>query len=129
MSDYVPTAEDIRGGYAQSRMLSAWHSGGLEQAREAEVEFDRWLEAHDREVAARELREAVDKGGEWVDMVVMVGGAPSVRLHGLIPDVWLRRRADQIEKGSGRECPVCRTDGAHKMDCPKREVAQKGEGR
>ena len=26
---------------------------------------------------------------------------------------------------SGRECPVCRMDGAHKLDCPKRETMDK----
>ena len=72
-------------------------------------EFDRWLAAHDREVAAKTLREYAD----------------SLNLHGVVPDdddlaylcgddecLWwdmtyaeqerIRERADRIEKGENR---------------------------
>lgn len=46
--------------------------------------FDRWLAQHDREVAARALREAADA----FQAVWPVYG-----------DTWLRDRADRIERG------------------------------
>lgn len=47
MSDYTPDTERVRYAYAHSVMVS-----GPEMRNELAAEFDRWLEAHDREVQA-----------------------------------------------------------------------------
>lgn len=52
MSEYIPTKDDIRDQYASSYYVN--------DARE----FDRWLEAHDREVAARAWDEGFIAGDE-----------------------------------------------------------------
>ena len=60
MSDYTPTTATIRAEYAGR--VEAWEMTYAEQeaARAEEVvEFDRWLRAHDAEVHAQALREAV----------------------------------------------------------------------
>ena len=60
MSDYTPTTATIRAEYAGR--VEAWEMTYAEQeaARAEEVvEFDRWLRAHDAEVRAQALREAV----------------------------------------------------------------------
>ena len=53
MNEYTPTTESIRDCYVFSRE----HPDGtfIASQREHEAEFDRWLEAHDREVAAKAL--------------------------------------------------------------------------
>ena len=60
MSTYTPTTATIRAEYAGR--VEAWEMTYAEQeaARAEEVvEFDRWLAAHDAQVAAQALREAV----------------------------------------------------------------------
>ena len=60
MSNYTPTTATIRAEYAGR--VEAWEMTYAEQeaARAEEVvEFDRWLRAHDAEVRAQALREAV----------------------------------------------------------------------
>ena len=52
MSDFMPTTDEVRGAYIGNR----W-SVDQEFERLTGPEFDRWLAAHDREVAARTLRE------------------------------------------------------------------------
>ena len=53
MSDYTPTTEEMR----------EWHVRhdwcGSQSRAQYEAEFDRWLKAHDREVAAKAWDQAV----------------------------------------------------------------------
>lgn len=54
MSEYTPTTEEVRGGYA--------YDGWLHKPVQVRLNgFDRWLEAHDREVKAQALQEAADR--------------------------------------------------------------------
>lgn len=57
MSDYTPSDAEIRDAYVY-----------IDKGRRvlARAEFTRWLEAHDREVAAKELDDfAADVRGDW----------------------------------------------------------------
>lgn len=78
MSEYTPTTGNVRSVFA--------YAGAGQSERRRREAFDRWLAAHDAEVAARTLREAADahlsEYGTW-------GGASQ--------GAWLRARADQIE--------------------------------
>ena len=81
MSDYTPTTDTVQATYAAHHSKCAPCG---EVAVSLRDEFDRWLSAHDREVAARALREAaVVVGDEWL-----------LAAAGL-----LNGRADAIEKG------------------------------
>lgn len=93
VGERIPTTEDIRN-------WATWvpdTTVGMKVSQQAEVEFDAWLAAHDREVEARVLREAADavENDE-------VGASPSIRtLVGSIDGAlkvgaWLRARADRI---------------------------------
>jgi hypothetical protein len=76
VAEYTPTTEEVRN----------W-DGCIGTPMPPE-EFDRWLAARDREVAAKALREA----------------ATALRSHGVEHEPqanWLRERADRIEKGAG----------------------------
>lgn len=55
MSEFVPTTEYVRDAYQHSVMVS-----GPEMREALGAEFDRWLAAHDREVAARAVRQAAE---------------------------------------------------------------------
>ena len=87
---YKPTTATIRAEYAGR--VEAWEMTYAEQeaARAEEVvEFDRWLRAHDAEVAAQALREAAS--------APIPRAALNTRNNGLRQ--WLRARADRIERG------------------------------
>ena len=62
MSDYTPTAEDVREDYAIGRNEEVG-AGWYGQHR---AEFDRWLAAHDAGVAAKALEDACDELGVYV---------------------------------------------------------------
>ena len=70
---YVPTTEEVRSMYGGPRY---------------EPEFDRWLAAHDAEVAAQALRDAAS--------APIPRAALNTRTDGLRQ--WLRDRADQVTK-------------------------------
>ena len=100
MSAYTPTTATIRAEYAGR--VEAWEMTYAEQeaARAEEVvEFDRWLAAHDAQVAAQALREAAD------EMEAMLGEhGPGNRntgygQAGLALLARIRDRADRIERG------------------------------
>ena len=94
MSDYTPTTADVRHAYVSAR---------------SEEEFDRWLAAHDAEVAAQALGDAADK------IHVSLQQAHKRARHTLDPmfsqhdqglwdgyknaENWLRDRAYRIERG------------------------------
>lgn len=64
MTEYTPSMEEIRGiyaayGYGGNRPHDGQHQG----IREWRAEFDRWLAAHDREVAAAAWWEGVQ--AQW----------------------------------------------------------------
>lgn len=57
MNDYTPTTDEVREDFAYP-----WD--GFKQDREGRLAaFDRWIAAHDREVAAQALREVADYQG------------------------------------------------------------------
>ena len=62
-TEYTPTTDEVREWYAGS--VDAYqHETGLPYDA-AKSAFDRWLSAHDREVAARALRKAADALAEF----------------------------------------------------------------
>lgn len=77
VSDYTPTTDDVE----------TWYVGNHDPAHARE--FRRWLDAHDREVAAQALREAAS--------APIPRAALDTRNNGLRQ--WLRDRADRIERG------------------------------
>lgn len=64
MSDYTPTTEKVR--ERASRDAARF---GFLQEMDFERQFDRWLAAHDREVRAKELRDAATEihDAVWTD--------------------------------------------------------------
>ncbi|MBZ2197252.1 DNA -binding domain-containing protein [Occultella gossypii] len=56
MSEYVPNADDVRESYAIAQPRK--------HMRQSRAEFDRWLAAHDAEVAEKALREYAEAAGE-----------------------------------------------------------------
>lgn len=67
MSDeYTPTTEDVRDAYTHgAALLPPYYSDGFQAALAGRrAEFDRWLAAHDREVAARAWDEGYEAGRE-----------------------------------------------------------------
>ena len=91
---YVPTTEEVRSMYGGPRY---------------EPEFDRWLAAHDAQIAAQALREAADeihvslqqahkRAGRTLDPMFsqhdqgLCGGYKNA-------ESWLRARANHIEQG------------------------------
>ena len=57
---YTPNTEEVRKGYA--------YDGWLNKPVQVRLKgFDRWLEAHDREVAAKALEEAADSIEGWAE--------------------------------------------------------------
>ena len=54
MTEYTPTTEVVR-----LQHTGGWHVESI-PGRNALAEFDRWLAAHDAEVAANALRDAAD---------------------------------------------------------------------
>ena len=56
MSKYAPTTGEVRRRYAYARSGKPGHKN-----QGAVAEFDRWLAAHDAEVAAKALEDAADQ--------------------------------------------------------------------
>ena len=84
MSDYTRTTEQVRDEWADT----GWEADGSLGFRRDPVVFDRWLAAHDAEVAAQTLRDAAS--------APIPRAALNPRTDGLRQ--WLRDRADQITK-------------------------------
>ncbi len=90
VDEYTPGRDKVRDAYVRG-MRQAFIASAAEHADE----FDRWLAARDREVAAKALRDAADEAQQgFVDEQQGIGFA-RVRTD------WLRARADRIEKGAG----------------------------
>lgn len=89
MSDeYTPTTEEVRRGYVDT--LDALGGAVLGAGQ-----FDRWLAARDREVAAKALRDAADRFMPHPALGL-------ARLADAAADL-LRAEADRIEKGTDHE--------------------------
>lgn len=94
MSEFTPTTDEVRARYCADEF---GHPAALTDPC---LEFDRWLEAHDREVAAKALRDAAHsmrrhkQPGHWnlTDELDPDNAAQS-------PDAWLERRAQRIPEG------------------------------
>lgn len=80
-TEYTPTTEHVR------QVFQMDPNRAMTQ-RERGKAFDRWLEAHDAEVAARALRDAAE---EWATDPEPVGDTSADYRN------WLRDRADRIE--------------------------------
>lgn len=59
--EYTPTAESVRDAYCHLQQTVLGERGHPAHER-FHAEFDRWLEAHDREVAARAWDEGFTRG-------------------------------------------------------------------
>lgn len=57
MTNYTPTTEDVRDVWLDAMTETSEYFDALRPA-EALARFDRWLETHDREVAAKALEDA-----------------------------------------------------------------------
>ena len=78
MTNHTPTTEQVRQAYAVAHETTG--------ASMDECEFDRWLAAHNRKIAAEALRDAAgDMHRSWCQE------------DG--PSDWLDIRADRIEQG------------------------------
>lgn len=68
-------------------------------ANERREAFDRWLAEHDREVAAKTLRDAADE----VDLDLRLTAVRRITLHDAASATqeWLTARADRIAHGEG----------------------------
>lgn len=53
---YTPTTEQVREGFAQDP-VAEYYNPLINHAQYGRKAFDRWLEAHDREVAAKAWQE------------------------------------------------------------------------
>ena len=87
--NFIPTTEHVREAYSvilepKGEKLS------ITLSPEREAEFDYWLEAHDREVAAKTLRDAA-AAADADDLF-----RDPLRLK----SDWIRARADNLEKGT-----------------------------
>ena len=89
MSEYVPTADDVRDRYADARVgVGEWtrFDESVKRAVEdAYAEFDAWLAAHDAEVAAKALEEAASSP---IPREALTNGTRT----------WLRARAAEYRK-------------------------------
>lgn len=85
MSDFTPTTEVVRDLYDWAATEKCLPGTAYDEHR---AHFDRWLAAHDREVAARALREAAE--------AAFFDGEQDRTLHGYYV---LQQFADRIEKG------------------------------
>ena len=105
MSTYTPTTATIRAEYAGR--VEAWEMTHAEQeaARAEEVvEFDRWLAAHDAQVAAKAVRDAADDIAARANGSALIANADrwGGYYHGMRSGMQneeqaLRIRADRIE--------------------------------
>lgn len=86
MSDYTPTTDEVYAAIADA--APGW---GLSELDDADA-LTRWLAVHDREVAAKALRDASTGTLAWIVKPTPDGEWTSVAS-------WLRTRADRIEKG------------------------------
>lgn len=92
MTDYTPTTDEVR---AVSTGGNPWQ----------EARFDRWLAAHDREVAARVLRDAADALAEFAvetypeDVFLGPGEDDYAAINALL----LRERGHQLD-GVSADC-------------------------
>lgn len=90
---YTPTTDGVRRTYFLFRHAKDRALKQDPDNSDAIDEFDRWLADHDREVAAKVLREAAER-------VEPLSGAPlpTGPSRGQVAD-WLRDRAADIESG------------------------------
>lgn len=58
MAEYTPTTEQVREGFAEDP-VAEYHDPITNHAAHGRRAFDRWLAAHDREVAERAFDEGV----------------------------------------------------------------------
>ena len=104
MSEFTPTTERVRFAFIDREDFEAQVGGVARPTDEESGEaFDRWLAAHDREVAAQVLRDAADAIESEYDKraVVNIDAAYQYNsgvLDGLdLAERVVRARADEIE--------------------------------
>lgn len=93
MAEYTPTTEQMREDWGD--LVVPVVAPPKSARAERLAEFDRWLAARDREVAAKALRDAADRFMPHPALGL-------ARLADAAADL-LRAEADRIEKGAGDE--------------------------
>lgn len=88
MSTEPLTTDDVRKGYAGSRVRHAYYDGGKEEHDYGVERFDAWLAERDRQVAAQALRDAANA---YTDFDGDRGTSGVVRR-------WLRERANDLAR-------------------------------
>ena len=92
MSEYTPTTYAVRTNYAMTMLRVGRKDIDPYSA------FDRWLAEHDREVAAKTLIDAAKD-------IYLPSDGPSTYVDidyaELLASLYLKDRAEQIEKGTG----------------------------
>ena len=92
MSEYIPTTKAVRTNYVMTMLRVGRKDIDPYSA------FDRWLAEHDREVAAKALIDAAQD-------IYLPSGGPSTHVDidyaELLASLYLKGRAEQIEKGAG----------------------------
>jgi hypothetical protein len=84
--EYTPTTDEVRAEYVTNRAIR------VPTTTPVASEFDRWLAAHDREVAAAALDKAADEFRSGQITGLFTG-------RDQYPREWLRQRADKIREG------------------------------
>ena len=101
MSRYTPNTDKVLEAYTAHGHLiddERYRARGLSILQDEiyREEFDRWLEQHDREVAAKALHLAADRLPAFHDR-----NAPEWAITSTFK--WLHERADRIESGDSDE--------------------------
>lgn len=96
MTEYTPTTEQVRTAYSIDSEAE-WRDPLTNHTRIHEREFDRWLAAHDAEVARNAAANALREAAADVDMSRPSGP--------LTHRTWLRDRADRTEREATNHKP------------------------
>lgn len=99
MTEYKPTTGDVREFYHGGR-ITCDNPPGM---NERNAEFDRWLAAHDAEVAANALRDAAsvlysEEQAQWALDAKRVFGSQMIAQHLGVLRKLITARADRIER-------------------------------
>lgn len=96
----TPTTDQVRDGYAHDGLDYERYTKERYEAQAASLyaEFDRWLAAHDAEVAANALEEAAMRAdSDWGEFAYI--GADGLITYGTVPEM-LNDRAAEIRKAA-----------------------------
>lgn len=92
MTEYTPVLEEVRDRYQDGRI---WDGPAYDDENDMDAprrEFDRWLAAHDAEVAAKALEDAADEAETATES-----------RGSLLWAMWLTARAAALRESTGGE--------------------------